>query len=96
MKKENRVFFSSAEHAQQMGFRPCGRCLPNAYREWKCCSDGFKNLEREEEHGADEFEYKFQRKTNNSKGQRKQPQNGENKNQHQGQRPAEYEQNTPK
>lgn len=35
MKKENRVFFSSAAEALQFGFRPCAHCLKNDYIKWK-------------------------------------------------------------
>lgn len=35
MKKENRVFFASAEYASSSGFRPCARCLRNEYLRWK-------------------------------------------------------------
>lgn len=35
MKKKNRVFFKSETEALEVGFRPCGRCLPDKYRHWK-------------------------------------------------------------
>jgi methylphosphotriester-DNA--protein-cysteine methyltransferase len=35
MKRENRVFFLSAEAAIEKGFRPCGHCLRLAYLNWK-------------------------------------------------------------
>lgn len=35
MKKENRVFFKNEEEAINLGFRPCGHCLRNKYRQWK-------------------------------------------------------------
>ncbi|MBC9797210.1 Ada metal-binding domain-containing protein [Sinomicrobium weinanense] len=35
MKRENRVFFSSEEEARSNGYRPCGHCMPEAYRTWK-------------------------------------------------------------
>ena len=35
MKRENRVFFENEEEAQQAGYRPCGRCMPEKYRVWK-------------------------------------------------------------
>lgn len=31
----NRVFFASAEDAEAAGYRPCGVCLPEAYRAWR-------------------------------------------------------------
>lgn len=31
----NRVFFSGEEEAITQGYRPCGHCMPTAYREWK-------------------------------------------------------------
>jgi hypothetical protein len=41
MKKENRVFFKNETEAIQLGFRPCGHCLPDHYQNWKnlfaCC-----------------------------------------------------------
>lgn len=30
-----RVFFLSAEHAIDAGYRPCAVCLPQAYAKWK-------------------------------------------------------------
>ncbi len=35
MNKNNRVFFASVEEAVQLGFRPCGRCMRDAYQTWK-------------------------------------------------------------
>lgn len=35
MKKENRVFFKSEQEALECGYRPCGHCLPDAYKKWK-------------------------------------------------------------
>ncbi|MEK6781985.1 MAG: Ada metal-binding domain-containing protein [Bacteroidota bacterium] len=35
MKKENRVFFKNESDAIQLGFRPCGNCLPGQYQKWK-------------------------------------------------------------
>ena len=35
MKRENRVFFESEEDARHHGYRPCGNCMPEAYRQWK-------------------------------------------------------------
>jgi methylphosphotriester-DNA--protein-cysteine methyltransferase len=35
MNKKNRVFFTSEIEALSFGFRPCGRCLPAHYRDWK-------------------------------------------------------------
>ena len=35
MLKKNRVFFKSEEEAQAMGFRPCGHCMREAYKQWK-------------------------------------------------------------
>jgi len=34
MKLENRVFFKDASEARLSGFRPCGRCMAEAYRKW--------------------------------------------------------------
>ncbi len=41
MKRENRVFFKSDTEARKMGFRPCGHCMKEAYKQWK---DGFVQL----------------------------------------------------
>lgn len=38
LKKENRVFFSSTDEAEEMGFRPCGHCMKEAYKKWKHAS----------------------------------------------------------
>lgn len=35
MSKNNRVFFANAEEAVQLGFRPCGHCMRDAYQTWK-------------------------------------------------------------
>ena len=35
MKKENRVFFTSEQEAQQKNYRPCGHCMKVEYRKWK-------------------------------------------------------------
>ncbi|ULQ55232.1 metal-binding protein [Flavihumibacter rivuli] len=35
MKANNRVFFSSADEALAMGYRPCGHCMKEAYEKWK-------------------------------------------------------------
>jgi methylphosphotriester-DNA--protein-cysteine methyltransferase len=35
MKAQNRVFFISEEEALQLGYRPCGHCMLNAYKQWK-------------------------------------------------------------
>jgi methylphosphotriester-DNA--protein-cysteine methyltransferase len=34
MKKQNRVFFSSEQEAEQNGYRPCGHCLREKYLKW--------------------------------------------------------------
>jgi len=34
MKRENRVFFSSEQEAQQNNYRPCGHCMKQKYKEW--------------------------------------------------------------
>lgn len=34
MKKENRVFFKTEREAQQLGYRPCGTCMKNKYKDW--------------------------------------------------------------
>ena len=35
MKKENRMFFKTETEAIPAGFRPCGHCMPDHYRQWK-------------------------------------------------------------
>ena len=32
---KHRVFFADEETAVAAGYRPCARCLPERYREWK-------------------------------------------------------------
>lgn len=35
MMKTNRVFFNTISEAEILGYRPCGHCMPDAYRIWK-------------------------------------------------------------
>jgi hypothetical protein len=35
----HRVFFADEPTAVAAGYRPCARCLPNRYREWKASGD---------------------------------------------------------
>jgi methylphosphotriester-DNA--protein-cysteine methyltransferase len=35
MKMANRVFFTSAKEAVDLGYRPCGHCLKVEYKKWK-------------------------------------------------------------
>ncbi|MFT5877842.1 MAG: methylphosphotriester-DNA--protein-cysteine methyltransferase [Dokdonia sp.] len=35
MKKENRVFFHNIKEAVQEGYRPCGHCMRQTYKDWK-------------------------------------------------------------
>ena len=35
MKRGNRVFLASVDDAETNGFRPCGHCMPVAYKAWK-------------------------------------------------------------
>ena len=35
MKMINRVFFSSEAEAIEEGYRPCGHCLEEKYKEWQ-------------------------------------------------------------
>lgn len=35
MKKENRVFFKDAWEARGFGYRPCGRCMKEAFERWR-------------------------------------------------------------
>lgn len=34
MKKLNRVFFSTANEAEDQGYRPCGHCMRDEYEAW--------------------------------------------------------------
>ena len=34
MKKENRVFFVSEEEVVKYGYRPCGHCMKNKYKQY--------------------------------------------------------------
>ncbi len=38
MKVQNRVFFTSADEATALGYRPCGHCIRDAYKQWKANS----------------------------------------------------------
>ncbi|MDB4903189.1 MAG: hypothetical protein JWQ63_2470 [Mucilaginibacter sp.] len=40
IKIENRVFFTSEEEALQLGYRPCGHCMLNKYKQWKASRIG--------------------------------------------------------
>jgi alkylated DNA repair dioxygenase AlkB len=35
VKRENRVFFTNELAAIHAGYRPCGHCMPQAYKKWK-------------------------------------------------------------
>lgn len=35
MKTQNRVFFKDEPEALAAGYRPCGNCLPQQYKQWK-------------------------------------------------------------
>lgn len=35
MKRENRIFFTSEQEAQQNNYRPCGHCMKVEYKKWK-------------------------------------------------------------
>lgn len=35
MQRENRVFFTNESAAIYAGYRPCGHCMPQAYKKWK-------------------------------------------------------------
>lgn len=37
--KKIRVFFENEIVAKQCGYRPCARCMPDEYKEWKSCCD---------------------------------------------------------
>jgi len=35
MKRNNRIFFVSETEAIENGYRPCGHCMKNEYKNWK-------------------------------------------------------------
>ncbi|PBQ30415.1 metal-binding protein [Sphingobacteriaceae bacterium] len=35
MQKKNRIFFSTANEAEQQHYRPCGHCMREDYKKWK-------------------------------------------------------------
>jgi methylphosphotriester-DNA--protein-cysteine methyltransferase len=35
MKTQNRVFFKDEQEAVAAGYRPCGNCMPDQYKQWK-------------------------------------------------------------
>ena len=35
LKVENRAFFATEAESVGLGFRPCGHCMREAYKEWK-------------------------------------------------------------
>jgi len=35
MKQENRIFLETETEALAAGFRPCGHCMRDQYRQWK-------------------------------------------------------------
>jgi methylphosphotriester-DNA--protein-cysteine methyltransferase len=35
MKAANRIFFKDEKDALQSGYRPCGNCMKQAYKDWK-------------------------------------------------------------
>lgn len=39
MKMENRVFFINEREAIDLGYRPCGHCMPEAYHRWRTGED---------------------------------------------------------
>ena len=38
MKRQNRVFFGNRKDAINNGYRPCGNCMKETYREWTSLS----------------------------------------------------------
>src|SRR5262245_7411988 len=49
--KQNRVFFADEATARAAGYRPCGSCLPELFREWKAsqsenCESNSGNTQR--------------------------------------------------
>lgn len=35
MKRENRIFFEHEPEALTLSYRPCGHCMPAAFKKWK-------------------------------------------------------------
>lgn len=35
MSSQHRVFFTTLKEAEDIGFRPCGHCMREAYNQWK-------------------------------------------------------------
>ena len=42
MKRRTRVFFAGEDAARAAGFRPCGHCMPDAYRMWRRAASGIR------------------------------------------------------
>ena len=40
MKRGTRVFFADEDAARAAGFRPCGHCMPDAYKIWRRTASG--------------------------------------------------------
>lgn len=40
MKRRTRVFFADEDAACAAGFRPCGHCMPDAYKIWRRATSG--------------------------------------------------------
>ena len=40
MKRRTRVFFADEDAARAAGFRPCGHCMPDAYKIWRRTASG--------------------------------------------------------
>ena len=52
MGRAMRVFFTSEEEAISYGLRPCGHCMPLAYRQWRSESErGIKARAEKSAHG---------------------------------------------
>jgi hypothetical protein len=41
---KHRVFFADAATARQAGYRPCARCMPAAYTEWRRSSGAVRQV----------------------------------------------------
>ena len=39
-KRRARVFFADEDAARAAGFRPCGHCMPDAYKIWRRAASG--------------------------------------------------------
>ena len=43
MARRNRVFFKTEDEALLHGLRPCGHCMPEAFRQWRARGISYEN-----------------------------------------------------